>query len=131
MEIGLIFIAFIVVAIGTRLVVAELDEGRVRVYIEERGGKLLSAEWAPFGRGWVGERNNRIYEVRYLDSEGNEHEASCKTSLLSGVYFTEDRVVRPARRRAEERKDVSHFARIEIENRRLRAELERLKSRDA
>ena len=52
--------------------------------------------WAPFGPGWFGEKSDRIYAVRYLDAEGNEHEAHAKTSLWTGVYFTEDEVVRRA-----------------------------------
>jgi hypothetical protein len=48
--------------------------------------------WAPFGKGWFGEKNDRIYEVVYYDARGDQHWATCKTSLLSGVYWADDRI---------------------------------------
>ena len=53
------------------------------------------------GRGWFGEKNDRIYEVVYYDSNGEQHLATCKTSLLSGVYWTEDRSDEFCRKMAE------------------------------
>jgi hypothetical protein len=69
-----------------------LDRTRIAEYIQQRGGRIVSINWAPFGRGWFGEKNDRIYEVVYYDKEGNQHFASAKTSLWSGVYWTEDRI---------------------------------------
>lgn len=92
------FILFIIIL---RLAAGGLDDGRVRDYITARGGRLLSLKWSPFGRGWAGSRDERIYEVRYLNGEGHEHAATCKTSMFSGVYFTEDQVIaggQPSRR---------------------------------
>jgi hypothetical protein len=110
-----------------------LDHDRVREYVQSRGGRLLEANWAPFGKGWFGEKSDRIYEVRYADADGNEHRASCKTSLFSGVYFTDDRIIRYADDRAEEDHsddsadgDLQIIA-LEQENQRLRDELKRLK----
>jgi hypothetical protein len=130
----LIVIVFVVVAIVIRLMAGGLDHDRVRSYVESRGGRLLDANWAPFGRGWFGEKNDRIYEVRFLDADGNEHHASCKTSLFSGVYLTDDRIVRYAAPRENElvgdpsdRRDDLHALALEEENRRLREELDGLK----
>jgi hypothetical protein len=75
----------------------------------------------PFGPGWFGEKSDRIYAVRYLDKDGNEHEARCKTSMWTGVYFTQDEIVRHAKRPSDKQES------LEEENRRLRDELERLK----
>ncbi len=79
----LIIPGFIALAIVIRLLAGGMDGGRVRSYIQERGGRLLSSGWAPFGKGWFGEQNDRICEVRYLDRDGHEHEATCKTSLFT------------------------------------------------
>ena len=127
MESAAIFVVLIplaiIVAIVIRFAAGNLDQDRVRQYVEERGGKLISADWAPFGPGWFGEKNDRIYQVRYLDHDGNEHEAYAKTSMWTGVYLTEDRIVRYAKTPVDQ-EDVES---LEEENRRLRAELERLK----
>lgn len=88
------FVLFGAFAIAVRLLSGSMDKDRIRAYIAQRGGRLLSANWAPFGRGWFGEEGDRIYVVRYLDQHGDEHKAHCKTRMLSGVYFSDDEVVR-------------------------------------
>jgi len=128
MEPAIVIVIFIIIAIVVRLFAGSMDGERVRAYIEERGGRLLSSGWAPFGKGWFGDKSDRIYEVSYLDSDGNEHEATCKTSMFTGVYFTEDRIVRHARPPSETQHG-SHLTDLERENRRLRDELDRLKGR--
>lgn len=118
---GLLLIgAAVIVAIFIRLLAGGMDHDRVRRYVESRGGRVIDAAWSPLGPGWFGEKNERIYSVRYFDRDGNEHEAHCKTSMWSGVYFTEDRIVRYARR---DDPDQS----LKEENRRLREELARLR----
>jgi hypothetical protein len=99
-----------------------LDGARVRDYIESRGGEILEAQWSPFGPGWFGNKTDRMYEVHYLDREGNEHRAHCKTSMWTGIYFTEDDIVRQVEPATDRKREG-----IAEENRRLRAELERLK----
>jgi len=125
MEFGFGIVILGIIVVVFRLLADCLDEDRVQTYIEERGGRFLSSTWAPFGKGWAGERNNRIYEVRYLDRDGNEHCAQCKTSMGAGVYFTDDRIVRYRRRPAEAPRDNSRVADLERENRRLREALKR------
>ena len=88
----------IVIAIAIRLVVGSMDHHRIEQYVGERGGTVLYSNWSPFGPGWFGEQSDRIYGVIYLDKDGNEHEAHCKTSMWAGVYFTEDRIVKYAER---------------------------------
>lgn len=131
MDTGLpIILGFIALAIVIRLLAGGMDGDRVRAYIEQRGGRLLSSGWAPFGKGWFGEKSDRIYEVRYLDGDGNEHEATCKTSLFTGVYFTEDRIVSYGETPGRETRDDSRLTQLEQENRRLREELNRTRNRD-
>ena len=129
MESGLIFVLIgvaIVVALLFRFGAGSMDQDRVSQYVEERGGKFISADWAPFGPGWFGEKSDRIYQVRYLDRDGNEHEAYAKTSMWTGVYLTEDRIVQYAKHLVNEKEVES----LEDENARLRAELDRLKRKD-
>jgi hypothetical protein len=116
---------FIVFGIVLRLAAGREDQVRIAQYLEERGGKLLDSKWSPFGTGWWGERGDRIYTVRYLDKDGNENEAHCKTSACSGVYFTEDRIVKNTARPAPPA--AQSESALEAENRQLRKELERLR----
>jgi len=118
MEILLVVFAVLAVALVFRLLAGQLDDGRVRRHIEEQGGHLIEKRWNPFGKGWLGEKNARIYEVRYRDRDGNIRRATCKTSALAGVYFTEDRVVSGSQAERDP---------LVEENRRLRREIERLK----
>jgi len=127
-----IFIVFIGIAIAVRLFAGSFDGDRVENYVRERGGRLLEKKWAPFGKGWFGEKDSRIYEISYVDRDGNTHRATCKTSLFSGVYFTEDMIVAygarresPGARGAADRIDPADD--LAEENRRLRAEIERLR----
>lgn len=117
--------AVILFAIVMRLAAGGMDRDRIKQYVEKDGGKLLDSEWAPFGPGWFGEKSDRIYGVRYVDRDGNEHDASCKTSMMTGVYFTEDRIVNHAEQ-ISPASDVQ-VSELEAENRRLREELERLR----
>ena len=116
---------FIVVSIAIRLAVGSIDHDRIKHYVDERGGTVLYSHWSPFGPGWFGEQSDRIYGVRYLDKDGNEHEAHCKTSMWTGVYFTEDRIVRYAERSTPASNRTAST--LEAENRRLRGELERIR----
>ena len=86
--------------------------------------------WQPFGRGWFGEKGDRIYEVEYTDRDGASHSASCKTSMFSSVYFTDDLTTSGVQPLAITRAD-REIATLVRGNQRLRAEIERLKNRGA
>lgn len=116
---------FIIIAIVIRLAAGGMDHDRIRQYVEERGGTVMDSVWSPFGPGWFGEKSDRIYGVRYLDKDGNEHQAHCKTSLFTGVYFTEDQIVKYAAPNTPGLAPTENA--LEAENRRLREELERLR----
>jgi hypothetical protein len=116
--IGVIFLLVVI-----RLAAGGLDHDRVDEYISSRGGRMIDRKWNPFGTGWVSAQNDRIYEVRYIDKDGNIHEATCKTSLLGGVYFTQDEIVEYA----EKTKHADRETELEIENRRLKQQIEDLK----
>jgi hypothetical protein len=113
----------ILVAIVARLAAGGLDRQRVQQHIAERGGKVLEVTWSPLGPGWFGERSDRIYAVRYLDGDGNEHRAYCKTSMFTGVYFAQDGIVTRGAMQPDSKARL-----LEEENQRLREELARSKS---
>ncbi len=125
MEVILPIVMLVIVAIAGRVLAGGMDEDRVRDYVEKGGGRLLSCDWAPFGKGWFGNKDERIYEVRYLDSGGNEHQAYCKTKMFTGVYFTEDRIVRSLELPPKESRGDARVAELERENLRLREALRR------
>ena len=130
MEPGFLFVLIIpvaiLVAILFRVGAGSMDNDRLREYVESRGGRIIASNWAPFGPGWFGEKSDRIYQVRYIDRDGNEHDAYAKTSMWTGVYFTEDRIVKYAKQPI----DVDEVETLEKENARLRAELDRLKRKE-
>jgi hypothetical protein len=117
----------IALAILIRLAAGVFDRSRIADYIHSRGGKVLSCHWWPFGPGWFGEKRDRIYEVTYQDADGNQHRAACKTSLMSGVYFTQDAIIGGSQRRIDAPQVDRTVMDLADENRRLRSELERLK----
>ena len=121
-------IAVIAVFIGIRLFAGNLNHDRIRRYVEDLGGRVESIVWNPFGPGWFGEKSDVIYHVRYIDKRGARHDAYCKTSMWSGVYFTKDVVTRhsPIVLKAEESR-IKAAESLQDENRRLREELENLK----
>jgi hypothetical protein len=125
MEYGIVLVILVVIgiAIAFRLFAGSMDRDRLRQYVEARGGKVIEATWAPFGPGWFGGNKERIYQVRYLDRDNNVHEAYARTSMWTGVYFTEDHIIQHAKPPIEEEEVES----LEEENARLRSELERLK----
>ena len=86
----LLIVGAVVLAIVIRVFAGSADHDRIRAEVEGRGGTVVSITWQPFGKGWYGEQNDRIYEVLYTDRVGRERRAWCKTSALSGVYFSED-----------------------------------------
>lgn len=130
MEPGLIFVFVIPLVAAVILAIwffnGSLDRNRITAYIESRRGKVIAITWAPFGPGWFGGNKERIYEVRYTDHDDNIHQAYARTSMLTGVYFTEDRVVHYETPPIDKEEVES----LEEENARLRAELERFKRKE-
>lgn len=120
MTAGGVILGVLAIAIVFRLLAGGLDGDRIDAYLAERGCEVLDRSWAPFGTGWFGEKNDRIYEVVYRDRQGATRRATVKTSMFSGVYLTEDRVVEGPPPR-DEGKTV---AELRAENERLRARLE-------
>jgi hypothetical protein len=90
--VAVLVVLAILAAVGGWAFTMHLDKNRITAYIEQRGGRVVSINWAPFGHGWFGEKEERLYEVVYYDQAGNQHFATAKTSLFTGVFWTEDRV---------------------------------------
>ena len=93
MEPFFIIVVFVVLAVIIRLCAGSFDGDRVERHIREMGGELVDRSWDPFGPGWFGEKDSRIYEIVYRDSRGVLHRAHVKTSMMSGVYLTNDRII--------------------------------------
>lgn len=93
MEPGVVIIGFITLIVLIRLAVASFDGDRVENYVRGMGCELIEKSWDPFGPGWFGSQNSRIYEIVYKDRDGRIHRAHVKTSMLGGVYLTNDRII--------------------------------------
>jgi len=109
-------------AIGCRVIAGTWNHERIRTYIENKGGKMINIVWTPFGPGWFTEQTNAIYEIDYYDRDGNHRRAHCKTSMFSGVYLHNDRLISIAK---ESREGPMS---LEEENRRLKEENELLRN---
>lgn len=115
MELFGVLIIFVFVAVAVRLVAGAFDGERVEAYVRQNGWELVDKSWDPFGPGWFGEKDSRIYQIVYRDQHGNLHKAHVKTSMLSGVYLTNDQIVdRAAEPRPSEQDSLRQ------ENQRLR-----------
>ncbi|MEZ5973971.1 MAG: hypothetical protein R3F33_16700 [Planctomycetota bacterium] len=129
----LIAIPLVVAAfLGLRLWAGSLDHARIRAHYQSRGCEVLTLDWNPFGRGWFGSQNERIYLIRYRDREGNTYEATVKTSILAGVYATDERLLRSKEAGSQvptapeppsEPGDASEVARLRRKINQLEAEL--------
>jgi hypothetical protein len=60
------------------------DRTRIRKDVDARGGRVLDITWKPFGRGWFGEKSDRVYLVEWEDAARGARRSWCKTSLLVG-----------------------------------------------
>ncbi len=96
MEPAAIVVGFVILAVVIRMIAGSFDGERVERYIRSMGCELIDKSWDPFGPGWFGEKDSRIYEVVYRDRAGRVHRAHVKTSMLSGVYLTNDRIIQDA-----------------------------------
>ena len=85
-----------IILIAIRIIAGWMDARWIKGYLSERNCTLIEKKWQLFGPGWFGEKDSRIYKVTYRDANGNIHQAYVKASLLSGVYFTEDRITQKA-----------------------------------
>lgn len=121
MESFLVIVVFIVLAMVIRVIADSFDGERVERYVKEQGWELVDRSWDPFGPGWFGEKDSRIYQIVYRDQQGNVHRAHVKTSMLSGVYLTNDQIVQPA-----EHVPPAQQATLEEENQRLRQRISEL-----
>ncbi len=122
MELVLVIIpCILVMAVLAWFVNRMLDEDRIKSYLRQRNGTLRECRPLSLGRGWWVEGNERLYEVRYLDEDGHEHQATAKIRWFMGVYWTDDKFVHYA-------DQVPGKDSLEEENRRLREEVNRLKA---
>jgi len=125
MDLFAFFLVAIILAFAFRLMAGGLDGARVEDYVRNKGWELVDRSWDPFGPGWFGEKDARIYQIVYRDQRGDLHRAHVKTSMLSGVYLTNDEVVeRAARDTSVEGADA-----LEQENARLRERIAELEAR--
>ena len=95
-------IGMIGLAIVFRLIAGSFDGDRVERYVQEQGWELVDRSWDPFGPGWYGEKDSRIYQIKYRDRQGNLHKSHVKTSMLSGVYLTNDEIIESSNQQAAE-----------------------------
>lgn len=87
------FVGIVIIWTVVFRIAMHFDRGRVIHYLRTQRAVLEDFRWRPFGPGWFGERRCRIYRIQYRDVEDRVHTAYVKTSLWSGVYLSQDKVV--------------------------------------
>lgn len=125
MEFIVIIFPFIIIISWFWLI--DLDKNRITKYLTSRGDSVTDITWEIFGKGWISERGkegggNRIYRLTYSDSYGNLKQAWCKTAMLSGVYITDEDIVKPATVNGRALSDAEKVVLLEDELRKLKAE---------
>jgi hypothetical protein len=86
---------FIILASGALLAVviasgaiSSANRMRIRTTISRHGGQVRVIRRALFGPGWLENDRLPVYRVEYVDNVGAKWVGYCKTSVLSGVYWT-------------------------------------------
>lgn len=115
-----------VIALAARLIAGGFDGDRVEAYVRKRGWELVDRSWDPFGPGWFGEQDSRIYQIVDRDERGDVHRAHVKTSMYSGVYLTNDEIVE----RAAPDTSAVEVSDLEKENARLRERIAELEAEE-
>jgi len=80
----------VLVMVGWRVGMHFIDTQRIEAAAAGRGWRDVSVSWQPLAAGWMFERGERHYQVFYVDRDGRRGEASCKTSLLTGVFWRDE-----------------------------------------
>lgn len=119
----LIFFFFAVFVVTIRVFAGALDGERVEEYVRQNGWTLVDKSWDPFGPGWFGEKDSRIYQIVYRDQQGNLHKAHVKTSMFTGVYLTKDQIVQHSEVPPSPGEES-----LEAENRRLKERIRKLEA---
>ena len=124
-----LILLFGMLVIGIRLLAGSQDRERITAEISKRGGEVIDISWSPMGKGWWGEKSDRIYVVEYRDASGVHRRAWCKTSMFSGVYFSPvDEEPAPMRTGDVLPEESDRIEAMESEIRRLRRENEELRN---
>ncbi len=89
----LLFVLIMGAVFGCRLLAGRLNHARIRKHIQDMGGAVVKIVWSPLGPGFFGDQYTYIYEVDYRNKNRTHRRAFCKTSMLAGVYFCDDRLV--------------------------------------
>lgn len=126
----LLVIGVFILAISSRILAGVMDRSRIDKYFQAKNCTLLSIGWEPFGPGWWGSNNERIYKVFYLDDERGRHQAHIKTSLMAGVYLTEDHLISPGPKPKDDGEAKLDPDTLVVENERLRRRIQELEQRE-
>ena len=129
-DIGLWVVAAVVLVIGIRIVAGILDKQRLESEISAKGGQVESIRWTPFAKGWLGSKNERLYEVKWTDSSEVQHRATAKTAMLAGNSFADSETTGQGAGHDSRHKGADLLAenqRLKRENEQLRRDLDQLR----
>lgn len=121
-----ILLCWAAVAFLFHLIGNQTDRQRIEKDITSRRGKLLDLKRHHQLTEWIMDERDRMYQIRYLDQWGNEHQARGETSRFAGVSWFEDVVIKYADA-DEDVPEQDQEAKLRSDNAALKAELASLK----
>lgn len=109
------------------------DKRRIRQHLAQQGARLTGIAHCMRVEAMVLDENERFYRIAYLDRNGWQHGAICKTSCFGGIYHADDQVTGPlpgtpeftAFSPVEPDPSEERLRLLEEENRRLKEALQR------
>ena len=91
---------------------------RMKADLKRKGFNLISIKQKVIGLGWMTYKSPNIFTVRYIDTQGNEHQSYCEPNLFWGNTWSNDIIVKYAPQHRTE-----HLAQT---RNRLKKELDRI-----
>ena len=87
-------VAIVGLIIGLVVLSFSLSRQRIAREIVGLGGRIVSINWAPFGKGFFWTPNgSMLFRVVYYDAENRLHEGHCRTDWFLGNRWTENRLM--------------------------------------
>ena len=136
-DIMVTILLIVALVVGVRIIAGILDKVRIEKTVQEKGNQLVSIRWTPFAMGWLGSKNERLYQVVWVEPSGRRISSTVKTGMLAGTYFSHSELAEDSSSDAEsvassgESPEVMNregdLSALKEENQRLRQEITHLR----
>lgn len=73
-------------------VLRKADNERLKWFIEDQGGRIISKKWLPLYSEQIIEEGDTVYELRFIDKRGNQHLSIVNVS--GKISFLKDDIIK-------------------------------------